>query len=141
VGMGRIGSGAYDHLVAQGQHAVGLENDPGKLQRNLAAGRRVVFADAEDPGFWFRLNIDRIRAVLLALPDLEAKVLAAEQLRARGYQGLISATHVYEDERASILAAGVDVTYNNFAEAGLGFASHTCDALRVIPAAQAKAEI
>ena len=130
VGMGRIGAGAYDHLQRQGFPVAGLENDPGKLQANRAAGRRVVFADAEDPGFWHRLNLDRVRAVLLALPDLEGITLASQQLRLRGFQGLISATHRYADDRARILAAGADVAFNSYAEAGLGFATHTCESLK-----------
>ena len=129
VGMGRVGAGAYDHLHEQGYSVAGIENDPGKIHSHRDAGRRVVFADAEDPGFWHRLKLERIRAVMLALPDLEGKVLAAEQLRLRGFDGLISATHQYEDQREEILSAGVDVTYNNYAEAGLGFATHTCDSL------------
>jgi predicted Kef-type K+ transport protein len=124
VGMGRIGASAYDHMLAQGHHVVGLDSDPAKLQRHRADGRRIVFADAEDPGFWHRLNIDRIRAVLLAVPDLEAKIISAEQLRQRGYRGLISSMYTYSDERERILDAGCTVTYSNFDEAGVGFASH-----------------
>lgn len=129
VGMGRIGTAAYDYLHAEVKAVVGLENDPGKLGRHLNTGRRVVYADAEDPGFWHRLNIDRISAFLLALPDVEAKILAAEQLRARGFSGLITATHIYSDEQDRICQAGCDFTYNNFAEAGVGFASHTYEVL------------
>ena len=63
------------------------------------------------------------------LPDLESKVIAAEQLRASGFSGLISATHAYAEECERIQAAGADVAYNNYVEAGVGFASHTRDAL------------
>ena len=129
VGAGRIGTAAYDHVHAAGLPVAALENDPGKLQRSRAAGRKVVFADAEDPGFWHRVNLGRVRAVMLTVPDVESKVLAAEQLRAAGFQGLISTTHAYPDECERIVAAGADVAYNNSTEAGVGFASHTCAAL------------
>ena len=129
VGMGRIGTVAYDHIHAAGLPVAALENDPGKLQRSLSAGRKVVFADAEDPGFWHRVSLDRVRAVMLTLPDVDGKVTATEQLRAAGFQGLISTMHAYPDECARIVAAGADVAYNNSTEAGVGFASHTCAAL------------
>lgn len=130
VGMGRVGSGAYRYLKDLGLQVVGLDSDMNKVERHLRDGLRVVYADAEDPDLWQRLRLDKVRAVMLALPDVEAKVLASRQLRQRGFSGLIAATHVYEDERASILAAGCNVTYNYFHEAGTGFAAHVTNALK-----------
>jgi predicted Kef-type K+ transport protein len=133
VGMGRVGSGAYDYLRAQNAHIVGIDNDPGKLERNLREGRRVAYADAEDPSYWHRLNIDRLKGIMLAIPDVQAKLFASRELRRRGYRGLLSATHVYPEERDRILEAGCDVTYNYFSEAGVGFARHTWETLRATP--------
>jgi len=130
MGMGRVGTGAYDFLRGRGVRVVGMDSDPGKVEKHVRAGRRVLYADAEDPGFWQRLHVDGLRAVLLAMPDLEAKRIAGTQLRRRGYRGLISATNTYPEEAAPILAAGVDTTFNYFAEAGVGFAEHTWEALQ-----------
>jgi hypothetical protein len=133
VGMGRVGTGAFDYLRAQREHIVGVDNDPGKLERHLREGRRVAYADAEDAGFWQLLNVDRLQAIMLAIPDVHAKLLACRELRARGYGGLIAATHVYPEELAPILEAGCDVSYNYFTEAGVGFARHTWEALNPPP--------
>jgi predicted Kef-type K+ transport protein len=133
VGMGRVGTGAFDYLRAQRDHIVGVDSDPAKLQLHLREGRRVAYADAEDRGFWQLLNIDRLQAIMLAIPDLNAKLLACRELRSRGFRGLISATHVYPEELAPILAAGCDVSYNYFSEAGVGFARHTWEALNAVP--------
>lgn len=130
VGMGRVGSGAYRYLRDLGLQPVGLDSDMGKVERHLQEGRRVLYADAEDPELWHRLHLGRVRAVMLALPDAEAKIIASRQLRLRGFRGLIAATHVFEEEREPILAAGCDVTYNYFSEAGTGFAAHISDALQ-----------
>lgn len=129
VGMGRVGTGAYDHVRELGLKVVGLDSDVGKVQRHITGGRRVVYADAEDPLLWHRLKLDKVKVIMLAVPDMEAKVLASQQLRRRGYAGLISATHVWVEERAPILAAGADLTYNYFAEAGVGLATDTFEAL------------
>ena len=112
---------------------VGLDSDPGKVESHLAQSRRVVYADAEDPSFWQRVHLDGIRAVLIAVPDLEAKVLAVRQLRARGFTGLISATNVYPEEAEEILESGCTTTYNYFQEAGVGFAEHTLETLNAAP--------
>lgn len=130
VGMGRVGSGAYDYLRLQNENIVGIDSDPAKIESNVREGRRVAYADAEDPSFWQRLNIDRLRAIMLAVPDLQAKVTAAHALRRRGFRGLVSATHMYPEEREPILDAGCDVTYNYYTEAGVGFARHTYETLR-----------
>ncbi len=73
VGMGRVGSGAYDYLREQDENIVGIDSDPGKIESNIKQGRRVAYADAEDPGFWVRLNLDRLRAIMLALPELRGE--------------------------------------------------------------------
>jgi predicted Kef-type K+ transport protein len=130
VGMGRVGSGAYDYLRQQNENIVGIDSDPAKIESNVREGRRVAYADAEDPAFWHLLNLDRLHAIMLAVPDVEAKISAARALRRRGFRGLVSATHLYPEERAPILAAGCDVTYNYYTEAGVGFARHTYETLR-----------
>lgn len=129
VGMGRVGAGAYDYLRAQSQHVVGIDSDPGKLERNRREGRRVVYADAEDPDFWSALNVERLRAVMLAVPDLAANLTAIRELRKRGYRGLLSATHHFPEESTPILEAGCDLAYYYFSEAGVGFARHTLENL------------
>ena len=122
VGMGRLGTGAYDYLHGKGQLVAGMDSDPGKLERHRQEGRRVVYADAEDASFWQRLNIERIRAVMVAVPDFNAKKIAGRELRRRGFQGLLTATHVFPEEQAPILEAGFNESYNYFTEAGVGFA-------------------
>ncbi len=141
VGMGRVGSGAYDYLRAQNENIVGIDSDPAKIESNVREGRRVAYADAEDPSFWHLLNIDRLRAIMLAVPDVEAKVSAARALRRRGYRGLLSATHLYPEERDPIIQAGCDVTYNYYTEAGVGFARHTYETLRGPLEADAQARL
>jgi predicted Kef-type K+ transport protein len=137
MGMGRVGTGAYDYLHGRGELVVGADSDPGKLEVHRRFGRRVVYADAEDPSFWQLLNVDRLKAILLAIPEVEPKLLASRELRRRGYKGLLSATHVYEEERAPILEAGCDVTYNYFNEAGVGFARDTWEALDATASSEA----
>ena len=130
-GMGRIGTGAYDYLKSQHARVVGFDSDPAKVERHLGAGRRVVYADAEDPDLWARLSLDGVRAVMLALPDPEAKIMAVHLLRGHDYQGFITATNVFEAEAQPILDAGCDATFNYFDDAGFGFAKHSWDALNV----------
>jgi len=132
-----VGTGAYDFLKRRRTKLVALDSDPAKVEKHRHAGRRVLFGDAEDPALWHQLPLDNIRAVMLAMPDLEAKKLAVARLRERGFHGLVAATGVYPEEEDEIRAAGADLTFNYFDEAGVGFAEHTWEALQAQRAADA----
>jgi predicted Kef-type K+ transport protein len=129
LGMGRVGAGAYEFLKSREVKVIGLDSDPGKIEFHRQRGRRVLFADAEDAGLWNRLDLHRVKAVLLTMPDPEAKSIAIRALRQLGYNGIISATNVYAEEAGPILDAGATTTFNYFDEAGVGFAEHTWEAL------------
>ena len=129
-GMGRVGLGAYEQLKGRGMRVVGLDSDPGEVARHIAEGRRVVYGDAEDPDLWHRLCLDGLNAILLAVPDLEAKRFAIHEIRRAGYRGLLSATNVYPEEAADLLDCGCTTTYNYYEQAGTGFAERVLTALR-----------
>jgi predicted Kef-type K+ transport protein len=138
IGMGHAGTAAYDFLkkrqsVPEHPHKVrmvsGIDSDLVKVERHIHEGRRVVYADAEDPGFWHRLHLDGIKAVILAMPDPEAKRIATRQLRRRGFQGLIGAVSNYPEEEKALKAAGADMTFLAFNEVGVGLAEHVWEAL------------
>ena len=119
IGMGRTGTAAYDQLRGKVGKLVALDSDPAKVERHRKAGRSVMFADAEDQVFWQGLKMDSIRAVIVSVSDVEAKVIAARQLRQRGYQGFIASHSLFQDEADKINLAGADETYLTMSEAGL----------------------
>jgi predicted Kef-type K+ transport protein len=129
-GMGRVGTGAYDHLSAQGARVTGLDSDPIKVALQRDSGRRVLYADAEDLDLWHRLELRGVEAVLLALPDLDSKRTAAEALAARRFPGLVAATTAFPEEAGILEAAGVRVAFNHYDRAGESFAERSWDALR-----------
>lgn len=52
--------------------------------------------------------------------------MAIKEIKAAGYEGPITATAQFEDERRELMEAGATVTYNIFSEAGAGYADHVC---------------
>ena len=131
VGVGRIGTGAYDFLRERGLLVAGLDSDPAKIESHRAAGRRVLYADAEDPGLWERLRLDEVDAVLLTMPDIESKARASDALRKRGFGGMVSATSAYPEETVRMMEAGCSNTFNHYDDAGAGFAEHALTSLEV----------
>ncbi len=129
MGMGRVGTGAYDMFSQRKLRVIGMDSDQNKVRSHLHEGRRVVYADAEDPGLWQGISLEGINAVLLATPDFEANRMAAVQLRQKGYRGLIASTVLYREQTQKILDAGADVVYNYYDQVGFGFAEHVWELL------------
>ena len=125
MGLGRTGSAAYDVLGAQQKmRLIGLDADPTKVAWHTAEGRNVLYADAEDPGFWSDVDIRGLKGVILAMNDHESKMIATRQLRRRGFLGPIIAHTMYVEEASHIKAAGASEAYLTMSEAGFGLAQH-----------------
>ncbi|MEO1491202.1 MAG: cation:proton antiporter [Pseudomonadota bacterium] len=129
-GMGRTGSAAYEVLQECGCHPVGLDADTYKAAAHKEAGRNVVFADAEDSNFWNGVNLAAVKAAVLAMDDLEAKLIAARTLRSKGFTGPIVAHALYEDHVDKIREAGANQTYLTMRQAGRSLANHAFNALK-----------
>ncbi|WP_420405786.1 cation:proton antiporter [Nisaea sp.] len=129
-GMGRTGSAAYRHIEAEGMNPLGLDADPYKAKAHREAGRNVLFADAEDSNFWHNCDLRRIKAAILAMDDLEAKLIAARSLRNRGFTGPIVSHALHESHQEQIRDAGADYTHLTMNQAGISLAERTVEAVR-----------
>ena len=130
MGLGRTGRAAYDSLFEQGFNVIALDSDPVAVDASLQDGRRALFADAEDQVFWQNLDMPNIHSVILAMNDAEAKTIAVQKLRSRGFDGLIVSHAMYEDIARRIIRAGADHTYLTMSEAGAGLAEHVARSAR-----------
>jgi glutathione-regulated potassium-efflux system ancillary protein KefC len=118
IGMGRTGGAAYKQLEASGQRVIGLDNDPDRLERHLAKGRRVLYGDAEDPELWDHLEIKRLEGVIVTAPDLEARVRSLEGLKRRGFTGTLATVSHRSEEEPLLEKAGATLVFRPFSEAG-----------------------
>ncbi len=122
VGMGRTGAAAYDHLLDQGQRPVGIDADPVVIQRNLAAGRRVVFGDALDPELLDDLSLEHVRGAVISVPNLSARLRTTVRLKEQA-PGIRIATYALRDsELASLREAGADDVHHILSDAGVRLA-------------------
>ncbi len=124
-GMGRMGTAAYTAIENDypGQMA-GVEIDPEKTKKQQILGRHVVRGDVTNPDFWTRASglLDDLEWVMLTLPSHTANLAAAKRLQQMGYKGRIAATSKFTDEEQALKNIGVDLAFNIYTEAGLGFA-------------------
>ncbi len=125
VGMGRVGTGAYLSMrEAVGDRVCGVDADADQVNRRQQSGHKVILGDAEDSDFWNNMDLDNLRLVMLAMPTISDMHQTVKLLKASDYGGMIAAVTKYEDDRATLEAAGVDAIFNFYAEAGAGFAEH-----------------
>ncbi|MDD5229496.1 MAG: cation:proton antiporter [Methylococcales bacterium] len=117
-GMGRTGTSAYLALHGQEQLVVGFDADPTILKHLLADGRRVVYGDAEDTELWDGLPLERIKGIILTMPDFEVRCSATTQLRKRGFTGYIGTICYYDEEQQQLQALGADIVVHPLFEAG-----------------------
>ena len=126
IGMGRVGTAAYDQMhQAFGGAVVGVEIDPVKVERQQSSGRHVLLGDPTDADFWDRVQAAHtLELVLLALPNLASNLAVLEQLKASSSYCRVAATARFPDEVEVLRKAGASSVYNLYAEAGSGFAAH-----------------
>jgi len=127
IGMGRVGSGAYDYLKSVcGDALIGIDFDCDIIEEQLRSGRRVIREDATDPDFFNRIDRERndVKLVLVTLPNHASNLTVVKQLQLHNYPGHIAATAKFKDEVDDFTALGIESAYNIYAEAGSGFASH-----------------
>ena len=128
LGMGRIGTGAYQRLSSQhGLKVMGVDNDPETLLEHQSAGLNVIEGDAVDSDFWDKLVLsDTLKLVLLAMPSHAGNIYALSQLQQRAsagqFAGHIAAIVQYPDEIDVLRGLGAHQVFLIDAEAGTAMA-------------------
>lgn len=127
LGMGRVGTGAYESLAPRfGSQLLGVESTDARVEDHRAEQRRVVCADASDPDFWQRVNLKEVQLVMLALTNHPENMLVAQLLRSMGYQGALAAVVRHAEHAEEMHAQGISA-FNLYGQAGAGFAAHAAD--------------
>ena len=129
MGMGRVGTGAYEFLRERGIQVTGLDADPTKIGPHLAAGRDVLFADADDPALWRGLSLQGVDMILLAMPDPGAQTHVVSQLRNMGFAGRIVSGVRRTDAIEPTKQAGADQVFDIADAAGVGLGERALECL------------
>lgn len=129
LGMGRVGTGAYEYLVeTYGDTVVGVEENYQKVPKLEKRGFNVVPGDASDRDFWQQLDLGAIKMVLVSLTNHQENMDVCALLEGQGYTGTLAAVARYPDQLLELKARGY-IAFNLYAEAGHGFAEHVHETL------------
>lgn len=131
IGMGRVGTGAYDELEAfWPAQILGIEHDAEKVDALRKAGRQVKVGDATDTDFWNIIKSDNSKdLIVLAMPSHNSNIYAAQQIRQAGLGCKVVAIAKFAEEVQEL--AELDVpSFNMYSEAGSGLARHALSAFK-----------
>ncbi len=124
LGMGRVGSGAYDYFNSIYPNQVaGVEENPDKLKDHQQKAINVYLGDASDRDFWDRAHLNEISLIVISLTNHTENIAVVKLLRNLQYTHKIAVIARFPDEKAELETLGC-ISYNMYAEAGYGFAEH-----------------
>lgn len=118
VGMGQTGVAAYLTLQQQEQRVVGLDSDPIVLEKLLRKGLRVIYGDADDNELWNRLPLERLKGILLTMPEFELREKTVKQLQLKEFKGQIGTICHHTEEQKVLEELGAQFIIHPFYEAG-----------------------
>lgn len=132
LGMGRVGTAAYDELAGvHGFRVLGIEHDAQRVQTLQHAGYAVLEGDATDNDFWDRIaRTGRVWAILLAMPSQHANLYALRRIREAGFPGAVTGVARYDDDVEELERFGIDGIMNLYEGAGESLADRTVQAVR-----------
>ena len=133
VGLGNYGSSLAAYLLARGKSLLGVDFDPGALDKWRKRGLTVLYADIMDPEVHEHLPITRARWVVSTIRSPQLNLALLERLQALGYVGKTALTAGDEEEAERFEKAGAHVTFRPFVDAAEQAADALTHAMDVLP--------
>jgi predicted Kef-type K+ transport protein len=118
LGMGQAGMAAYDYLKERDHRVTGMDIDPARIEANLREKRRVVYGDSQDPELWQNIDLSEVKAVILAIGNINNKVEATRMMRENHYTNDIYALTMRDEEHAALAEAGANAVCLPMKQAG-----------------------
>lgn len=127
LGMGRIGTTAYDIIRGKyNKDVLGIDYDKENVLNHISQKRNVVYGDITDHDFWQRVQPSpKPLLIMLATSDHSNHLQVIEQLKNSTSNKIVAAISRYDDELEELKQAGVQIVFNLYSEAGVGFAEQS----------------
>jgi Kef-type K+ transport system membrane component KefB/Trk K+ transport system NAD-binding subunit len=133
MGLGGYGSGIAAQLLARGKTLLGVDFDPGALERWRSAGMTCLYGDMADPELLEQLPLSKSRWVVSTVRSKELSLALLNLLKHRGFKGKVALTAINETEADLYLKTGAQVVFRPFIDASEQAADALTDAMDVLP--------
>ncbi|OED42301.1 hypothetical protein AB833_06505 [Chromatiales bacterium (ex Bugula neritina AB1)] len=112
LGMGRIGTAAYDILRESGRdRIVALEENYDRTQRLCTQGYNCVHGDASDRDFWESTDLASREMILVSLSNHREELIVVELAREFGCVSALFVATRFQDHKEHIEALGCNAFY------------------------------
>ena len=132
VGLGRYGSGLAEDLLRRKKTIIGVDFDPGALERWRSRGIGVLYGDMADPDIHEQLPLDKAKWVVSTVRLKEINLAMIHLLKSRGYKDKVALTATNAEEAALYEKTGADVVFRPFRDAAEQAADSLTHAMDVL---------
>ncbi len=116
-GLGRYGGSIANSLKKEGLTVMGIDFDPGSVEKWNKAGGYAQYGDLEDPELPEQLPLKHAKYLISSLPEVQANLALLKCMKNYGFNGRIILT-AHNIENASLLdQEGADLILMPFADA------------------------
>ncbi len=123
-GLGRYGNNIAKSLERTGRNVMGVDFDPGAVNKWTEKGRMAQLGDAEDPDLPEMLPIANAKVIISTLPDYTINLYLLKMLKHHKFQGRIVLTQHSADHAQELVEAGAHLILYPFVDAvGSSFVS------------------
>lgn len=127
-GLGRYGNNIAKSLERSGRRVMGVDFDPGAVNRWNSKDRTALLGDAEDPDLPELLPVNSVKVIISTLTDYEINLHLLKILKHHQFGGRIVLTQHDSNHVQSLVKAGADMILFPFVDAvGGGFISKLDD--------------
>jgi Kef-type K+ transport system membrane component KefB/Trk K+ transport system NAD-binding subunit len=133
VGLGNYGSGLAEHLLRRNKTIIGVDFDPGALERWRTRGVSVVYGDMADPEIHEQFPLDRSRWLVSTVRERDFNLALLQQLKNREYNGKVALAASNMEEAALFERSGAQVVFRPFADASEQAVDALTHAMDILP--------
>lgn len=132
VGLGNYGSNLAEHLVRRKKTVMGVDFDPGALERWRSRGIAVLYGDMADPDLHEQLPLNKARWVVSTVRSRELNMALMQLLKTRGYNDKVALTATNQEEAKLYENVGAHVVFRPFRDAAEQAADSLTHAMDVL---------
>ena len=125
VGLGNYGSGIAECLLRRNKVILGIDFDPGALDRWRERGVSVLYGDMVDPEIHEHLPLNTTRWVISTVRSKELGLALLHNVKKEGYDCKLALTATDEEDSHELKSAGAHLVFRPFVDA----AEQAADAL------------
>jgi Trk K+ transport system NAD-binding subunit len=132
-GLGNYGSGLAEYMLQRRKTIIGVDFDPGALQKWRAKGVTVIYGDMSDPEIHDQLPLKRARWMVSTVRSQELNISLLQHLETLGFTGNVAVTAQNQSEVSLFKHYGAKVVFRPFVDAAEQAADALTHAMDVLP--------